>query len=252
MEKPSPLIMLHGLMGTQSFYSPTEHIRTLPVYTPDLIGYGELQIDSGTPITLERQAGWVIEYLRGHVRKPSWLLGHSVGGAVAMLAAWAAPELVRGVISAEGNFTLNDAFWCTKIAALSEEEWAVEHRRILDDPAGWLESAGVALSPQRLVWAREMLLNQPHTTIQSMARAVVGETGVPGYLEKVRAVVEHGTPIYLLAGSRSASEWDVPEWVRDAARDYVVQQDVGHMMMLEQPETFCRIVSGMVAGGLPA
>ncbi|WP_179405632.1 hypothetical protein [Burkholderia guangdongensis] len=80
-----------------------------------------------------------------------------------------------------------------------------------------------------------------------MARAVVAETGDDRYLPRIRSVVERGMPLFLLAGERSASGWDLPDWARSAARDYVAQKEVGHMMMLEQPDAFCRIVENMVA-----
>jgi hypothetical protein len=80
-----------------------------------------------------------------------------------------------------------------------------------------------------------------------MAHAVVEETGSPRYLEQVRRVVERGTSLFLLAGERSASGWDLPDWVRSSARSSIVQKDVGHMMMLEQPDEFCNVVSQMLA-----
>lgn len=70
--------------------------------------------------TLRQHAEWVADYVRTRVGRPVCLLGHSVGGAIAMLAASLLPGSVRMVINVEGNFTLNDAFWCRRIAAMSE------------------------------------------------------------------------------------------------------------------------------------
>ncbi|HEX7935040.1 MAG TPA: alpha/beta hydrolase [Paraburkholderia sp.] len=246
MKKAAPLVMIHGLMGSLNFYAPHERIRAAAVHTPDLIGYGRLKDAREPVITLASQVAHVVRYLDEQVGEPCVLLGHSVGGAIAMLAAQAAPERVRGVINVEGNFTLADAFWCRKIAALSDEAWHAEHARLVADPEKWLANGGIALTPQRVEWAREALANQPRESIRAMARAVVTETGDSAYLARVRSVVEYGTPLFLLAGERSASGWDVPDWVRAVARDYVVRKDVGHMMMLEQPDEFCRIVEEMV------
>ena len=164
-----------------------------------------------------------------------------------MLAAELEPERVLGIINVEGNFTLADAFWCAKIAAMSDAEWSTEHTRRISDPEGWLAKSDIAITPQRLEWARGALANQPAETIQAMARAVVAETGDDGYLSRIRTVVERGLPLFLLAGEKSAPGWNVPEWARIAARDSVVQNGVGHMMMLEDPDEFCRIVEAMVA-----
>lgn len=244
-ELPS-LVMIHGLMGSQRFYCPEERIRAATVYTPNLIGYGEYDNVDVMGITLENQVAHVVRYLIEHVEGPCVLLGHSVGGAIAMLVAAAVPERVHGIINVEGNFTLADAFWCGKIAGLSKVEWNIDHERLVSHPEDWLTNGHIAITPQRLEWARDTLTNQPRETIRAMACSVIDTTGVPEYPATVRTVIQSGIPLYLLAGERSASGWDVPGWVRESARDYVVQSDVGHMMMLEQPDAFCSIVDGMI------
>jgi pimeloyl-ACP methyl ester carboxylesterase len=173
--------------------------------------------------------------LREEVGEPAWLLGHSVGGAVMMLAAEQAPELVAGLISVEGNFTLKDAFWCSRIAAMPEADWAAEYGAMEDDPAAWLERSGIEASDQRIAWAQDILENQPYTTIQAMARSVLEVTGAPAYLEGVRRVLGSGVPLYLLGGELSAAGWDIPEWVLALACKSLVQPKAGHMMMLEDP-----------------
>jgi pimeloyl-ACP methyl ester carboxylesterase len=55
-------------------------------------------------------------------------------------------------------------------------------------------------------------------------------------------------PVALLAGETSAAEWDVPDWVRASAKEHVIQRGTGHMMMLEAPAEFCRIVRTLVDG----
>ncbi|KNE75285.1 Lactone-specific esterase [Candidatus Burkholderia crenata] len=200
--------MIRGLMGSIDYFSPDERMPGVSVHTPDLIGYGSRADSDARSITFDNQAASVIRYMEEQVGEPSWLLGHSVGGAIAMLVAATAPNLVRGLISVEGNFTLNDAFWCRKIAALTDEAWSAEHQRMLDDPAAWLQNRGVTLSPQRIAWASDILHNQPRSTIAATARAVVKETGAPTFLQHVHTVIANGTPIHLLAGERKGQRPD--------------------------------------------
>ncbi|CAN7528525.1 alpha/beta hydrolase [Trinickia sp. LjRoot230] len=250
MKTTVPLVMIHGLMGSQHFYAPAAHIDIARVHTPDLIGYGQLAHKTHPPherITLASQAASIIQYLREHVAEPCVLLGHSVGGAVAMLVAAAAPERVRALISVEGNFTLDDAFWCKHIASLSEDAWRETHARMIADPAAWLAQSAIAVSDERLRWAEATLHHQSAQTIRAMAQAVVAETGDARYLKAVRAVVDTGIAIGLIAGERSASGWNVPQWVRRATRYDTVQKGAGHMMMLEAPDIFCRLVSDAIA-----
>jgi pimeloyl-ACP methyl ester carboxylesterase len=78
--------------------------------------------------------------------------------------------------------------------------------------------------------------------VQQLARSVLDVTGAPDYLELVRRVVERGTPLWLVGGEQSAAGWDVPDWVMAAACAIHIQPRAGHMMMLEDPAAFCRIV----------
>ena len=246
-ETTNHLVMIHGLLGSIGYFSPTRYLEGTVVHTPDLMGYGKQPILQGaTPLTLHNQADFIADYIKTRIGAPCWVLGHSVGGAIAMLVAHAAPELVSGVVSVEGNFTLNDAFWCRKIAPMPEEAWAAEYRQMQADPAAWLQRGEIDATPERLDWARAILHNQPASTVQAMARAVVAETAPPSFLDSIRSVVERGTPIHLLAGERSASGWDVPPWVRTAASSDVALSETGHMMMLETPEAFCSVVSAMI------
>jgi pimeloyl-ACP methyl ester carboxylesterase len=244
------LVMIHGLLGSSSFYDPQSQLPELDVRAPDLLGYGSKRsVDTG--IDLHAQAAEIVRVLRDEVGRPAWLLGHSVGGAVMMLAAEQAPELVAGLVSVEGNFTLKDAFWCARIAPMPESDWAAEYGALEDDPARWLERGGIEASDQRLLWARDILENQPYTTVQAMARSVVEVTGAPAYLEGVRRVLGSGVPLYLLGGELSAAGWDIPEWVLALACKSLVQPKAGHMMMLEDPAAFCGIVDRIVRGHVP-
>ncbi|MDB5819161.1 MAG: alpha/beta hydrolase [Rhizobacter sp.] len=249
----TPLVMIHGLLGSIDYFDPARYLDGLAVHTPDLSGYGtnpqaDATIDA-QPLTLSGQARHIADYLRQQVRAPAWLLGHSVGGAVAMLAAAQAPEHVLGVISVEGNFTLDDAFWCRQIAPLYPAEWSARYQAIRSDESAWLKASGIAATPERLEWARHILSNQPAATVHAMARAVVTETGHPDFLACVRKLVDAGLPIGLLSGESSRPDWNVPPWVQAAALRDAVLPGGGHMMMLESPTAFCRAVQELVEVG---
>jgi pimeloyl-ACP methyl ester carboxylesterase len=80
-----------------------------------------------------------------------------------------------------------------------------------------------------------------------MAKAIMKETGDPGYLDVGRRVIEREVPIHLIAGARSAEDWGIPDFVRDAARSYTEIAHTGHLMMLEEPAAFCGTVDAILA-----
>ena len=84
----------------------------------------------------------------------------------------------------------------------------------------------------------------PQKGIRGERGPLVAETRQPGYLQAVRRVMNSGRPVHLIAGQNSAAAWDVPDFVRTVAASYTEQPGVGHLMMLEDPQAFCRSVDG--------
>ena len=187
-----------------------------------------------------------MEYLKTFVeekgKRKAWLLGHSVGGAISMLFTARYPEKESGVINVEGNFTLADAFWSQKIAEAPPEVWFAEFAEIKSDPERWLKDSGIVPTEERIRWATAILDYQPAQTVQSMAKAVVAETRSSEFLAKISDVFEAQIPVVLLAGEKSLEGWHVPDLIIDKTGEIIIQKNVGHMMMIEDPNAFCQIV----------
>lgn len=216
-----------------------------PVFAPDLLGYGESNSD-GTEITLAAQ----VRFLRGFVDRiapgrKAHLVGHSLGGAIAMLFAYEHPDLVCSIVNVEGNFTLNDAFWSRAFAQmqLSDVERSLAADRA--DPAAWLRRSGVTPTEDRAAIAVSHLTNQKALTVQAMARSVVEVTGSPEYLDSIQRVMSGRTPVHLVAGERSSAGWDVPIFVRASCASDNVIPDCGHLVTIEQPEAFGALVRAL-------
>ena len=241
MAKPT-LVLIHGLVGSLSYFRPEQRVKRARVSAWALLGYGDLRGVPADRLTLANQAEYVADCIRDHTDAPVWVLGHSMGGAVAMLLAERFGELVAGIINVEGNFTLKDAFWSTRIVATPPAEWEAQYRAMAADVPAWVVKCGVEPTPTRVEWAREILAWQPARTVYAMARAILNETDDPRYLESVRRVMDRGVPIHLIAGEKSAAAWGVPDFVRAAARSYTEMPRLGHLMMLEAPDEFCRVV----------
>lgn len=236
------LVMIHGLVGSLRYFAPEQRITAARIAAWELLGYGSLRDIAADRLTLSAQVDYLADCISGRTDRPVWVLGHSMGGALAMLLADRFPALVAGIINVEGNFTVKDAFWSASIRARTLAAWEARYEAMMRDVPGWLAECGVTPSPLRVAWTEHILAWQPARTVHAMSAALVDETEDPGYLQAVRRVLERGVPVHLIAGGKSAANWDVPDFVRATARSYVELPGVGHLMMLEQPDVFCRVV----------
>ncbi len=237
-----PIVLVHGLFGDLGAASIIDAFGNVSIHAPDLIGYGQFaDADTGN-LTLADQADHVARFISSLPGKRAHLVGHSIGGAVAVLVAIRHPEKVVSLTSVEGNFTLNDAFWSGQIARMSDQEVDDILAGYKENPSDWLESAGIAVDDDSLLQARAWFDRQPASTIKAQAKAVVTATARESYLSGLRDAVRGGLPFYLIAGARSAEGWDVPRWANRECRIRINIPGVGHMMMAQDPRRFAKAV----------
>jgi lipase len=242
-----PVVFIHGIFQMLGDLPAARFLAPRPTLIPDMLGYGTHASATVETISIQAQADNLARRIRASGYAKAHIVGHSVGGAVAMLLARRHPELVASLINVEGNFTLDDAFWTGKLAAMTLPEVHALLQSYQDDPSGWLTRAGIEPTPERVATVDRGLHAQPATTIRAMAQSVIQTTSQPSYLEDVNAVLDSGIPVHLFAGERSRGGWHVPEFVLRRAANMTVQQATGHMMMLEAPEEFLRLVASSYA-----
>ena len=97
------LVLVHGGSARWQHWLPlaTDLASTTHVFAPDLRGHGR---SSWMPhqYRLVDFAADLEAFLEGVVRSRSVLVGHSLGGEVALIVAANRPDLVRGVIDEDG------------------------------------------------------------------------------------------------------------------------------------------------------
>lgn len=213
---------------------------------PDLFGYGELSEVPAASITVAAQVAHLRDVITSRFGgQPAHLVGHSVGGAIACLLTHRHPELVASVVNVEGNFTLRDAFWSASVARMTPKEAIAMLNSLRADPGAWLAHSGISPQWRDVAAASNWLSCQPASTIRAMAASVVEMTAKPEYLEAL-SVVFASRPVHLIAGERSREGWDTPDWALQRATSFTVMIGVGHLMMLENPGNFGRIVAGLL------
>ncbi|WP_242623349.1 alpha/beta fold hydrolase [Pseudonocardia sediminis] len=96
----TPVVLLHGLMGRATTWWPvarelTRHGRVLGL---DARGHGRSERPATDAWDPQRMAADVVELVEGLDAGPVALIGHSMGGLHALLAAAARPDLVRALV----------------------------------------------------------------------------------------------------------------------------------------------------------
>jgi pimeloyl-ACP methyl ester carboxylesterase len=142
------LVMLHGGTGRWQLYFDmlAELARHGHVYAPDLRGHGKSgRVPRGYTIRdyVEDIAAFMQE-----VSGPAVLMGHSLGGIVAVVTAQACPDLVRALIVGD--------------APLDAGTWGQAMREQRGKNAAWRALAGGALTDEEVQRALALLANVTH------------------------------------------------------------------------------------------
>ncbi|CCH58677.1 hypothetical protein TBLA_0A08880 [Henningerozyma blattae CBS 6284] len=106
-----PIVILHGLFGNsknnRTLGRKLHELMNTTVYLPDLRNHGETQHE--LPHTYEAMVTDVKRFIEEKIKKPSLVVGHSMGGKVALGTALTCPEWVRGVVSIDMGATTTNA-----------------------------------------------------------------------------------------------------------------------------------------------
>jgi len=229
------LVFLHGLGSASSSYFPRAvvhpRLRDHRSLLIDLLGYGYSDRPEDFDYTMEEQAEIVVSFLRDLDVSGSVLVGHSMGGSIAILVAGAAPRLVGRLIVAEGNLDPGPGAVSGQITAIAEEEFVSRGhadfvRAMRDagfpdyagtvracDPAALHRSAVSLIAPRRPTYRdRLACLKLPRTF-------VYGEKNVPN--PDVERLTADGVDVRVIPGSGHDMLVDNPDGFADAVADAV-------------------------------
>ena len=246
-------MLLHGLGTTQQIWSlvaaPLSAARR--VITLDLPGFGE-SAPAGDGFDLDEVTDRLARALAAHhVTAPFDLVGHSLGGAVALTLAAHRPKLVRRLVlvapaglhrrrsplpgallgqSATGLFAAR-----RRMVGLSDRAWG---RRLL---LAFAAADGATLSPSQ---ARMMVEASAPSQRIAAATAVIAEADLLPLLRSTPAPLgllwgrrDRAVPFKLAAeilAQRPDAEMEVIDWT-------------GHVPMVERPDSFALALDRVLA-----
>lgn len=152
--KKPPVVLLHGLTDNGACWFPLARALRgeFDLIMPDARGHGR----SSAPergYTFEIQAEDVAQFLQALRVESPVLVGHSMGGLVALLAAQIAPLKLSGLI-------LEDPVFLSPVPSPGKQmperrrDWAKDHARVLETPLEELVADGKRRMPH---WSEEIV-----------------------------------------------------------------------------------------------
>jgi pimeloyl-ACP methyl ester carboxylesterase len=251
-----PLVLVHGLGGSASNWVELAPLlaRRFRLLVPDLAGHGRSE-PPGSPSTLDRFAGHVGALMEIEGIGSAPVVGHSLGGTIALRLAAQRPEAVPAlVLAAPAGITSSTNRFATLISIM-----VIARPARFVAPVRTAVAASVPLRYTTLGWwqvsdppalsalAVDGFLEGPglHRDIATAGRALIGHD--PRLeLERVRC------PTLLLWGARDhlvplEDGYDFARRLRAPLRAIA---DCGHLLIGERPEACASAIAEFLDGVL--
>ncbi|MGW4164670.1 alpha/beta fold hydrolase [Streptomyces sp. NPDC004788] len=222
-------VFVHGLGCTGA--SDFAHVAVHPALPRrrsllvDLLGFGLSDRPGGFDYRMESQAAVVARILDHEGLTGVELVGHSMGGAVAVHLAAARPDLVERLVVAEPNLYAGGGMFSSPVAAQDEQSFVRE---------GF---AAMLATQQRADYAARLRLADPLAVHRSAVALVEGSAPAAGDLF---AALQR--PRAFLVGEASLPDADAEKVAAEGIPVLVIPA-AGHNLMIDNPDGFARALA---------
>lgn len=128
------VLFIHGLGESGLCFErllEQDELARYNLLAPDLLGYGRSPWTGGAPLSLAEHADQLAAWLRVRESGPVTLVGHSMGGVLALIFAENHPDLTRAVVDVDGNKSLGDCVFSSQALEYPLETFVAEGFDIL-------------------------------------------------------------------------------------------------------------------------
>jgi 2-succinyl-6-hydroxy-2,4-cyclohexadiene-1-carboxylate synthase len=279
---PYALVFVHGWLNSRSYWQPVVECLSadFQCLSYDLRGFGESKPKGKNDFSREQPAALrsnglsVLTYYTDSSYTPyayaldlvalleqlninnAWLIGHSLGGTIALWGASQMSERVKGVIciNSGGGIYLKEAF----------EQFRSSGQKLLQVRPKWLSQMPLidllfardsVARPLERYWARQRVIDFVSADPEAALGVLFDSTTEEEVNRLPQLVSELKQPIYFIAGADDKVM--EPKYVRHLASFHPLFQysgenvieipECGHLAMLEQPDIVANEIRRIVA-----
>lgn len=260
------LIFVHGWLLSRHYWQPVvqQLVDQFQCITYDLRGFGEsletATNESGAEdcdrnYTLQAYAEDLSGLLDQLNTTNAWIIGHSLGGSVAIWAAHLDPERIQGVIciNAGGGIYLKNEF--EKFRAVGQQLVKFRPRWLSQMPLiDWVFARDSVARPVARRWGRQRLIDFVKADAAAARGALLTSTTEEEVHRLPQIVAGLEQPLHFIAGTQDTVM--EPQYVRHLASFHqsfqqqaanVTELDnCGHLSMIEQPVQVAQTIRSVV------
>jgi len=241
---PRPVVFVHGLANSSAYFDDAgdrEELSGRGIVAFDLPGFGRTAAPDGFTFSMEQQARVVVGLIEALDLDDVTLVGHSMGGTIALLAAEALAGRLAELIVAEGKLRLEPYVWSARIAAEPFEVWertfADMQRRAEIVVRGGMLRRRVHAIRRAAPALRQTTARAMHASAIALQRTAADPALYDRFLSFAR-------PCRYLFGENNLHVTLYQRLVGDGATVEIVP-GAGHQMMLDNPDGFYQAVVGL-------
>lgn len=251
------IAFLHGWMLSQAYWQPliNQLQPDFQCLAYDLRGFGKSQLGDRDEYSLVSYAKDLEELLNRLELNQVWLVGHSLGGAIALWAANLLSDRVLGVVclNAGGGIYIKEEF----------EKFRTAGKIILKLRPKWIQNVPLVhtqfakdsvYSPLEKVWGKQRAIDFVSANYAAARGTLLDSTNEEEVHKLPQIVSQLRQPIYFVAGANDKIM--EPKYVRHLAsfhpsfngygENVFELPNCGHMGMLEQTNILHNVLSGLL------
>jgi 2-succinyl-6-hydroxy-2,4-cyclohexadiene-1-carboxylate synthase len=235
---PPTIVLLHGFTNTgQSWDGVVRAVPDRTALAPDLRGHGAAS--GRRPVTLDAVIGDLSEL----APEPVTLVGYSMGGRIALHAAFALPERVRRLVLVGASPGLHDAAARAERRTADERLAKQAERETIEEFADrWARTPVLAGQSDVVRAAADADRRRNEPAGLAAALRGLGTGALPSLWPRLR---ELGIPVELIVGERDAKFRSTAQQMAEDLPDarVTIVPGAGHAVHLEAPEMVAAVIT---------